>query len=928
PVNNNVSMLGAGSCTIEASQDGNANYSAATKIPQTFVVAPAPQIITFIPDQFPPNSYDEPPVNVTVNVTGGGSGVAVELASTTADRCDFTIDPATGKKTNVVALLKAGQCTIQATQGAGTNGNYLPATATTRTIEVKQKAQTITFTAPGNKIYQDPHLIFDLVAKGGGSKNPVVFTSQTAAVCTVSGSKAEIVGAGTCTITADQAGNENFLPALPVSRTFTVAKASQTIVFAPIIDQTYSTKPITVPYTGGKSGNPVVFVSATQAICTVTSTATEATVTLITVGECIINVSQAGTPNYDPAVSKTLSFKLGAATQTITFSDIPPKAFGDPAFSINATSSSGLPVIFSPITTPDVCTLNGTTVTILKAGSCEIQASQPGDAKYNPAPPVSKNIAVAAASQVITFSALANKIFGDAGFTVSATGGASGNAVTFTSTTPTVCSMTGNSVTIVGAGTCTIEASQAGSSPNYGAAASVQQSFVVAKAPQVITFAALAAKTLGDAPFAISATSDKGLQVSFASLNPAACEVAQNTVTITAAGTCTIRASQGGNANIDKAADVDQRFNVNPANGDISFAPLVGQYKAGDPITLTVTVKGAPGSSAVPTGTVTFSDVTNSASVVTLGSAPLVNGVATLTTSALAFGNHKITATYSGDANNKAATSDVFGLAVLVQATVTGGGGSSGSTGGGGGGCTIESPTGSRNGMDPTFPMLLIGALIYFNRKNMNKIKYLPIIAIALFLGAPPAIAADAGAYFGVGGGKSNTEGDNFDFSERLKREGFTNVTTTLKFDDLAWKVFGGYQINQYFAIEAAYVSLGKATSTAEALVVDPAAFADAVAKVQPRLAKGSMISLVGSMPVNPKFFAYAKLGAFHWDAEVGASTGSVNTLRTTRGNSAVVALGGEAELGSGWSARGEIERYVIKPDAANVFSLNLVYRF
>ncbi|MGB8856386.1 MAG: outer membrane beta-barrel protein [Burkholderiales bacterium] len=210
----------------------------------------------------------------------------------------------------------------------------------------------------------------------------------------------------------------------------------------------------------------------------------------------------------------------------------------------------------------------------------------------------------------------------------------------------------------------------------------------------------------------------------------------------------------------------------------------------------------------------------------------------------------------------------------------------------------------------------------------MNKIKYLPIIAIALFLGAPPAIAADAGAYFGVGGGKSNTEGDNFDFSERLKREGFTNVTTTLKFDDLAWKVFGGYQINQYFAIEAAYVSLGKATSTAEALVVDPAAFADAVAKVQPRLAKGSMISLVGSMPVNPKFFAYAKLGAFHWDAEVGASTGSVNTLRTTRGNSAVVALGGEAELGSGWSARGEIERYVIKPDAANVFSLNLVYRF
>ncbi len=210
----------------------------------------------------------------------------------------------------------------------------------------------------------------------------------------------------------------------------------------------------------------------------------------------------------------------------------------------------------------------------------------------------------------------------------------------------------------------------------------------------------------------------------------------------------------------------------------------------------------------------------------------------------------------------------------------------------------------------------------------MNKIKCLSLISIVFSLISTPTLAADAGAYIGVGGGKSNTEGDNFDFSQRLKREGFANVDTTLKFNDFAWKVFGGYQFSPYFALEAAYVSLGTATSSAKADVLVAKDFADAVARVQPRLAKGPSLSLVGSMPVNPKFFVYGKLGAFKWDAEVGASTGNINTLQNTKGNGAVVALGGEAELGSGWAARGEIERYVIKPDAANVFSLNLVYRF
>jgi hypothetical protein len=66
----------------------------------------------------------------------------------------------------------------------------------------------------------------------------------------------------------------------------------------------------------------------------------------------------------------------------------------------------------------------------------------------------------------------------------------------------------------------------------------------------------------------------------------------------------------------------------------------------GQLVTFTATVRSVAPGMGVPTGTVVFMDGT-----VALGTAPLNNGVATLTTGALAVGSHTITAEYSGDAS-------------------------------------------------------------------------------------------------------------------------------------------------------------------------------------------------------------------------------------------------------------------------------------
>ncbi|NDD82257.1 MAG: hypothetical protein EBZ53_06835, partial [Verrucomicrobia bacterium] len=84
----------------------------------------------------------------------------------------------------------------------------------------------------------------------------------------------------------------------------------------------------------------------------------------------------------------------------------------------------------------------------------------------------------------------------------------------------------------------------------------------ITKASQTITFGALPSKLVGDAPFALSATSNSGLTVSYTSSNTGVATVAGNTVTIVGKGTTTITASQAGDSNYDAASSVPQTLSV------------------------------------------------------------------------------------------------------------------------------------------------------------------------------------------------------------------------------------------------------------------------------------------------------------------------------------------------------------------------------
>ncbi len=262
-------------------------------------------------------------------------------------------------------------------------------------------------------------------------------------------------------------------------------KARQSITFtskpptSPAFGDTY-----TVSATGGDSGNPVTFSvdpATTGNACTIDGS----TVTVRHAGTCVIAADQAGTDDYAAAETRTQSVTVSKVKQSITFTSKPPAspAFGD-TYDATATSTSGLPVTFSvaPSTTNSACSVTGSTVTFLHAGTCVIAADQAGNDDYTPAPRVTQSVLVHKGPQSITFTSTPpSPGFVGTTYDVAATGGDSGNAVAFSSTTTTVCTVSGSTVTFKAAGSCRIAANQAGDA-DYEAAPTVTQSMDV-KAP-------------------------------------------------------------------------------------------------------------------------------------------------------------------------------------------------------------------------------------------------------------------------------------------------------------------------------------------------------------------------------------------------------------------------------------------------------------
>ena len=168
-------------------------------------------------------------------------------------------------------------------------------------------------------------------------------------------------------------------------------------------------------------------------------------------------------------------------------------------------------------------------------------------------------------------------------------------------------------------------------------------------APQSILFGTLSNVTFGVAPFPLSATASSGLAVTFASTTPSVCTVSAGMVLVSAGGTCSIAASQAGNASYAPAPVVTESFTVTPASQTIAFATLGSVTPGTAPFTISTTASSGL--------LVTLSQTTGAVCAVSGNMVTIVGP-----------GTCVITASQTGNASYAAATTVILSFPVSASA--------------------------------------------------------------------------------------------------------------------------------------------------------------------------------------------------------------------------------------------------------------------
>ncbi|MFN8440326.1 MAG: right-handed parallel beta-helix repeat-containing protein [Caldilineaceae bacterium] len=418
----------------------------------------SPQTITFadIADKF----VKDPPITITPTAS---SALPVEVEAT--GPCSV--------QQNQVTLMGEGQCTLIARQAG--NANVAPAPDKVVQFAINKKAQTITWQlsdAEKQKMVNDAAFALSASASSG---LPVTFVAQ--GYCTVNGNLVTLTGeSGSCFLTAQQAGDDEYLAASEVEAEISVSKLAQSINFAPLPNKLTSDPAFALSATAS-SGLPVSFMA--EGVCTVDA----GSVTLSgQAGFCTLTATQVGDAVYKPAAEVTQILAVSdpaKQNQTINFALLAGKTLGDAGFVLNASATSGLPVQFASLT-PATCSVDNGQVTLATSGVCTIQASQPGDASYNPAPDVAQSFVIAdpaKQNQTISFDVIAGKQLGDAPLTINPTA-SSGLSVAVVSETAAVCTVANSLVTLLAAGECRLVATQAGDA-TFNPAPPLVRAFIV-----------------------------------------------------------------------------------------------------------------------------------------------------------------------------------------------------------------------------------------------------------------------------------------------------------------------------------------------------------------------------------------------------------------------------------------------------------------
>jgi ribosomal protein S11 len=355
-------------------------------------------------------------------------------------------------------------------------------------------------------------------ASGGGfqvfasatSGLPVTYSSLTPAICDAHGSNILMLGAGTCTIAADQPGNSNYTAASQATQSITIAKAQpQPLTLSASSASITVGGTSTLNAAGGIPGGSVTY-NVTGACSAVGSLVTGGPGT----GTCTATATQASDANYLAVTSNPVAISVGVASQaalSLTASPTTITVNGVSTLTANGGTGGGS-VTYTLNSGP--CTLAGNVLTGTGVGQCQVTATKAESTGYSAA--TSSPVIVTInrlAPPALVLSASPVSVGFNGSSTLSTTGGIPGAPVNYSVSGP--CSVDGNTLLGIRAGLCIVTASQAETAA-YSAATSSPVTITVKERTTTFSYPQASAK-IGQ-PFSLAPVTSGFTQPTFALL--------------------------------------------------------------------------------------------------------------------------------------------------------------------------------------------------------------------------------------------------------------------------------------------------------------------------------------------------------------------------------------------------------------------------
>jgi OmpA-OmpF porin, OOP family len=182
----------------------------------------------------------------------------------------------------------------------------------------------------------------------------------------------------------------------------------------------------------------------------------------------------------------------------------------------------------------------------------------------------------------------------------------------------------------------------------------------------------------------------------------------------------------------------------------------------------------------------------------------------------------------------------------------------------------------------------------------MTSMKLLKIAAACLLVASANLAHADDDRGFYAGAGIGRARQDYFVFNG----------------DDTAYRLFGGYSFNRYFAVEAGYLENGKIGDQfgANYLIIETSGF---------------YASGLAKLPIGDYIVPFAKIGGYIHDDDATLVNGAQVLATDTYSDTDFIFGGGlEFNLGSNFRMRAEYEKVNLPDSAFDIVSLSATYKF